>query len=149
MIFIAHRGNTNGPSVFENSPAHIDAAISGGHNAEVDIWKLDDDMYLGHDEPTYKIIASFLEERRHVLWCHAKNVDALKWLVDNDFNTFFHDTDDYVLTSLGYIWCYPGKPLVKGSICVMPEMAKDPEYLEKNKHLAYAVCSDYLPKCLR
>jgi hypothetical protein len=147
MLFIAHRGNVNGPSIFENSPRHIDEAISSGYEAEVDVWIGDDrSIYLGHDMPQYKIDAQFLEERRSVLWCHAKNVHALKWLVENDFNTFFHDIDDYTLTSKGYIWAFPGKALVKGSVCVMPEMAEDPSYLEKNKDVIYAVCSDYAPK---
>ncbi|ABT15461.1 hypothetical protein FR483_N176R [Paramecium bursaria Chlorella virus FR483] len=150
MFFIAHRGNINGPSEEENSPLHIDKALSLGYDAEVDVWINDTGLiFLGHDKPEYIIDAQFLEERHKVLWCHAKNVYALKWLVDNNFNTFFHDTDDYVLTSKGYIWCYPGKNLVQGSICVMPEMAKDPEYLENNKHLAHAVCSDYLPEFLK
>jgi hypothetical protein len=147
MKFIAHRGNVNGPDVSENSPCHIDKAISLGYDVEIDVWIGDNRIiYLGHDNPQYKIDAQFLEERRHVLWCHAKNVNALKWLVENDFNTFFHDTDDYTLTSKGVVWAYPGKELVQGSVCVMPEMAEDPSYLEKNKDIIYAVCSDYAPK---
>jgi hypothetical protein len=146
MLFIAHRGNINGPNTSENSPSHIDKALAAGYEAEVDVWIHDNIIYLGHDMPQYTIDAQFLEERRNVLWCHAKNIHALKWLVENDFNTFFHDTDDYTLTSKGYIWAYPGKELVKGSVCVMPEMAEDPLYLEKNKDTIYAVCSDYAPK---
>ena len=84
--------------------------------------------------------------RRNVIWCHAKNIQALKFLLDNKFHVFFHDKDDYTLTSKGYVWAYPGKNLVEGAICVMPEMAEDPLYLEKNKDIIYAVCSDYAPK---
>ena len=147
MLFIAHRGNVHGPDASENAPCHIDKALSAGYEAEVDVW-IDDNnlLYIGHDMPQYKIDAKFLEDRRNVLWCHAKNIHALKWLVENDFNTFFHDIDDYTLTSKGYIWTYPGKTLIKGSVCVMPEMAEDPLYLEKNKDIIHAVCSDYAPK---
>ena len=146
MKFIAHRGNIDGPSKFENSPDHIDEAISLGFDVEIDVWVDGYKIFLGHDEPEYKIDNAFLEERRSMLWCHAKNIHALKWLVENNFNTFFHDTDDYTLTSKGFIWAYPGKELVEGSICVMPEMADDPLYLKKNKDIIYAVCSDYAPK---
>jgi hypothetical protein len=60
---------------------------------------------------------------------HAKNVQALAELLTLSktlgFKCFFHDTDDYTITSDGYIWAYPGKELVTGSICVMPERASN------------------------
>ena len=40
-------------------------------------------------------------------------------------NCFFHNTDDGVLTSHGYIWTYPGKELTKNSIAVLPERVED------------------------
>ena len=144
MLFIAHRGNTNGPDKSENSPEHIDKAISLGYDVEIDIWVDGYKIFLGHDNPQYEIDNYFLENRRNVIWCHAKNIKALKYLLDNKFHVFFHDKDDYTLTSKGFIWAYPGKELVKGAICVMPEMTNDPEYLKKNIHLIHGVCSDYV-----
>ena len=148
MLFIAHRGNTNGPDQFENSPEHIDKAISLGYDVEIDVWvdgpKNGHQIWLGHDNPQYKIDNYFLEYRRNNIWCHAKNIQALKYLLDNRFHVFFHDKDDYTITSKGFIWSYPGTELVKGAICVMPEMADDPDYLEKNIHLIHGVCSDYV-----
>jgi len=144
MRFIAHRGNLTGPSLNENHPDHIDNSIASGFDVEIDVWINGYEIFLGHDEPQYKIDNNFLEKRRNVLWCHAKNIQALKWLVENNFNTFFHDTDDYTLTSKGFIWAYPGTTLVEGAICVMPEMANDPEYLAKNINIIHGVCSDYV-----
>jgi hypothetical protein len=144
MRFIAHRGNLTGPDSKENHPDHIDNAISLGYHVEIDLWIEGYEIFLGHDEPQYKIDNQFLEKRRHYIWCHAKNIQALKYLLDNKFHVFFHDKDDYTLTSKGYIWAYPGTTLVEGAICVMPEMADDPEYLEKNIHLIHGVCSDYV-----
>jgi hypothetical protein len=111
---------------------------------EIDVWIIDREIYLGHDGPQYKIDEDFLEKRRNVIWCHAKNVHALHWLLKNKFNTFFHNIDDYTLTSRGLIWAYPGRELVKGSVCVMPEMAEDPLYLEKNKDNVHGVFTDYV-----
>jgi hypothetical protein len=144
MRWIAHRGNLSGPDTKENHPNHIDKAISLGYDVEIDVWVDGYKIYLGHDNPQYKIDNYFLEKRRNVLWCHAKNIQALKFLLDNHFHVFFHDKDDYTLTSKGFIWSYPGTELVKGSICVMPEMADDPEYLNKSKHLLHGVCTDYV-----
>jgi hypothetical protein len=142
--YIAHRGNVSGPSLNENHPDHIDNAIASGFDVEIDVWIDGYEIFLGHDEPQYEIADQFLEKRRHYIWCHAKNIQALKYLLDNKFHVFFHDKDDYTLTSEGYIWAYPGTELVKGAICVMPENADDPEYLAKNIHLIHGVCSDYV-----
>ena len=52
---------------------------------------------------------------------------------------FFHQDDDVTLTSKGHMWIYPGKKLVEGSVCVMPEYGYD-----GNLDLCYAICSDYV-----
>ena len=40
-------------------------------------------------------------------------------------NYFWHQKDDVTLTSKGWIWAYPGKQPIKGSIAVMPELNND------------------------
>ena len=39
----------------------------------------------------------------------------------SDIHCFWHQEDDVTLTSRGFIWTYPGKPLTSKSICVKPE----------------------------
>lgn len=122
VILIAHRGNTNGPDPSrENSPEYIDLAIHNGFDVEIDVWGVDGRLWLGHDGPQYQIDVQFLKDRSSKLWCHAKNLEALKFLVKNGFHVFSHENDDYILTSKGYIWAYPGKPVDEDVICVMPE----------------------------
>ena len=114
MIFISHRGNINGINKkLENSPKDINNAINKGYDVEVDVWYTDN-FYLGHDKPEYKISKSFLENKN--LWCHAKNLKALEKLQKLKTKYFWHQEDDYTLTSNGYIWTYPGKNLSKKSI---------------------------------
>ena len=120
MLIIAHRGNTNGPNAeTENKPETIVDAIAGGFNCEIDIWRIDGHLWLGHDGPQYKISLSFLETYQHALWVHCKNLDALLELKDT-FNCFFHDKDTYTLTSRGFIWGNIGSPTTDNVICVMP-----------------------------
>lgn len=142
MIFIAHRGNTNGSNPdFENKPDYIDAALRDGFDVEVDVWVLDGNILLGHDGPDTPVELAFLESRKSNLWCHAKNLRALEMLLAHGFNCFSHDADDYVLTSHGDIWAYPGKPCTNKCICVMPEW--------DNMTVPVAskgVCSDFVGK---
>lgn len=138
MIHIAHRGNLTGSSDSENSPNQIDKCIVSGYEVEVDVWNVGG-FYLGHDKATYRVNIEWLRERNQYLWIHAKNIHALHSLKD-DFNTFGHDNDDYVLTSKGYIWVYPGKPLVPGCIAVMPERC---DYSRDELSACYGICSDF------
>jgi hypothetical protein len=75
---------------------------------------------LGHDEPLYLINEEFLENEN--LWCHAKNEDAFhKMLQNSKIHCFWHQTDDYTLTSKGICWVFPNKKVNENSIWVLPE----------------------------
>jgi hypothetical protein len=144
--FIAHRGNVNGPiPERENDPAYIQEAINLGYEVEIDVWMVNDALFLGHDEAKYQIKTDFLMEHKDKLWCHAKNEDALFYLIKNRdyFHTFSHDQDSHVLTSRGLIWAYVGKPIDKNTICVMPEQASTP-YSDQDLKDSYGICSDFV-----
>ena len=145
MRLIAHRGNLDGKiPEKENHPDYIKAAIAEGFDVEIDVWMIGNELFLAHDEPQYKISADFLLNHQDKLWCHAKNADALFYLIKNRdyFHSFSHDTDPYVLTSRGIIWAYVGKPVDKNTICVLPENTPDGTYTRENLEKCYGICSD-------
>jgi hypothetical protein len=133
MILISHRGNLNGKCDEENHPDHIDMALAQGFDVEIDVWKVLDEYYLGHDEPQYKVSMKFLKNEK--LWCHAKNIEALYDMNKEGVHCFWHQTDDVTLTSKGYLWTYPEKGLTKNSIAVLPKE------IDKNLN-CYGVCTD-------
>ena len=144
MIRISHRGNLDGriPEK-ENNPSYIDAAIKAGYDVEVDLWEVDGELFLGHDEPQYPIDFDWLEERSSVLWIHCKNIEALISCSDDEYslamlNYFWHEEDTVTLTSFNWMWAYPGKQPIKGSIAVMPELNND------DISEAAGVCSDFI-----
>ena len=78
MKIIAHRGNLTGPNALtENSPDQINLCISKGYDVEIDVWYREENFYLGHDNPIFKIPFSYLLERKERLWIHCKNQNAL------------------------------------------------------------------------
>lgn len=120
MLIIAHRGNLNGPNrATENKEETIAAALAAGFDCEIDVWKVNDILWLGHDGPETETSIAFLEKHESKLWVHCKNLDALIALKDR-FNCFFHDKDTYTLTSKGFIWGNIGSPTTEKVICVMP-----------------------------
>ena len=135
MILISHRGNLNGKSDRENSPDYIEEALDQDFDVEVDVWYIDNQFWLGHDKPQYKVSEGFLEHSN--LWCHAKNIQALYVMSkSSNIHYFWHQEDDVTLTSRGYLWTYPGKQLTEKSICVLPEKKLDIEVA--------GVCSDFI-----
>ena len=143
MIYISHRGNIEGKSEKnENNPEYIMKAVDKGFDVEIDVWLLEKKYYLGHDNPQYKIERSFLANEK--LWCHAKNLEALEGMMaSKDIRFFWHQEDDVTLTSDNFIWTFPGKKLMKNSICVMPEVSriKPSDQTLKN---CVGICSDFI-----
>jgi len=143
MILISHRGNVDGKfESYENEPNYIDKAINEGFDVEVDVWFIDNVLWLGHDKPQYGVDFRWFRDRITKLWVHCKNIDAVLFFktCQYEFNYFWHETDTITLTSNGHIWAYPGKQPIKNSIAVMPEINND------NTIDCLGICSDYIEK---
>lgn len=142
MKYIAHRGLFSGPdSASENNPKQIEYALSCGYECEVDLW-VDDGLKLGHDHGQYCITESWLNDK---MWIHAKNIEALLWLTSTRHTFFWHESDQYTLTSNGYIWTFPGCKLTERSIMVMPEHSNIT--LENTQQVkCHGICSDFINK---
>jgi hypothetical protein len=147
MKYIAHRGLIEGPNKdLENRPEQIKRVLDMGYDCEIDLWRIGQKWFLGHDEPQYEVDEDFV--KMDGLWIHCKNLEALYMLTTSTtflYTFFWHQNDDFTLTSDGYIWTYPNKDLSNVSIAVMPELY--PEYWDYIKKVEIAgVCTDYVEK---
>ena len=142
MKYISHRGNTIGPKpLVENDPAYVRNTLQMGFDVEVDVWSVNKNYFLGHDSPKYIVKEVFLENDK--FWCHAKNFEAFERMLKNTkIHCFWHQDDDFTLTSRGAIWTYPGKNIGPKSVMAIPET----EYKIKDiKNLnCFGVCSDHV-----
>lgn len=148
MRYIAHRGLIDGPDKsLENYPDHLRFVIHEGYDVEVDIWVKHDQLWLGHDEPQYKISKDWLKIFSNYLWVHCKNLEAMEFCFNfTNLNYFSHDNDDYVITSKGYVWAYPGKAGSSTTVLVMPEYVDGLDRvieLIKSGTVIKGVCTDY------
>lgn len=122
----------------ENHPNSILEVVSKGFYVEVDVWMIDGKYVLGHDEPQYQVGLTFLKDYHY--WCHAKNLEALHALTHEKIHCFFHDTDAATLTSQGWIWTYPGQPILsERAIVVMPERIQNYDISK-----AGGICTDFI-----
>lgn len=146
MRVIAHRGNLDGPNYnTENSPAQILRAIDCGFDVEIDVRVVDGEILLGHDHPQYecpeKLLLSIIEKA----WFHCKDLNSLTYLPNRfpGIKYFWHQSDDFTLTSNGYLWTYPGKPITKKSILVLPETLQKDMLSEQLSKGPYGICTDW------
>jgi hypothetical protein len=146
MKLIAHRGNRFGPHPeWENNPDYLTETIRAGYDVELDVRRIDGRFYLGHDNPDYEVDMKFFAQIRESAWIHCKNLEALHFFLKMpEFNCFWHQNDDYTVTSHGFIWAFPGKPVTSNSIAVMPEYAPNFNIPAS----VFGVCTDYVEKYL-
>jgi hypothetical protein len=139
---ISHRGNICGiVSNKENRPSYIDCAIGNGYDVEIDIRSICGELWLGHDEPQYKVDHNWLDKRKNYLWIHCKNLEAAQecWI----YHSFCHTGDPFTYTSTGKIWLHDLRCMLNSST-IIPLLNK-----EATKSLGsltgnpYGVCTDY------
>ena len=141
MILISHRGNTSGSNVFdENKPLYIQKALDDGYHVEIDVWNINNSWFLGHDNPDYETSIEFLSTPK--LLVHAKNLEALKKLISyKQIHSFWHQEDNYTISTKGIIISYPGQAVGEKVICMKPELLS----LDTLKG-CYGICSDYISR---
>ena len=148
MQLIAHRGNVDGPNPErENTPEYIEEAISRGFDVEIDIRAERHAIFslryiLGHDQGDTEVPYEWLLSHANRLWVHCKNLTALHGLYGSPLNYFWHQEDDFTLTSQNIIWTYPHKKVTNKSVivCFTEEEAHD----HIKKYSPFGVCCDWV-----
>jgi hypothetical protein len=137
MILISHRGNLTGKNAkLENKPLQIQKVLDLGFHCEIDVWFINGEYLLGHDEPKIHVKEYMIEHPN--LWCHAKNLEALQeMLKNNKIHCFWHESDQYTITSKQFIWTFPGK--YASDNCIIVDNSKN-----LSNYNCTGVCSDYV-----
>lgn len=139
MILISHRGNISGANPErENTIEYIQEALDLGYDVEIDIWARSQ-LWLGHDKPEHPCPMNFLVSNFQKLWIHCKNLEAMDILSEfKTLNYFWHEEDDFTLTSKNFIWTYPGQRVCNKSVLVVDDARK------YSGQICFGLCSDYL-----
>ena len=143
MRIISHRGNIRGSVLGrENAPSYIDCALGNGYDVEIDVWSVDGEFWLGHDEPQYKVTWNWFLKRQENLWMHCKNVQAAKDC--QGIQSFCHNGDPYSYTSNGKIWLHDLDQKIDDNV-IIPLL--DDHQVEAFKSLnfpkPFGICTDY------
>ena len=146
MLLISHRGHIDGPNTdLSNNPEQIKYLYNRNFDIEIDLRTYQNNLYLGHDKADYKTSLNFLISMKDKLWIHCKDYTTFNYLQNfkDILNFFWHNNDDYTITSKGYVWIYPNKPIIKDGIEVITDKDQTIERF-KSKNSLYGICTDYL-----
>ena len=78
MRIIAHRGLTDGPdNLTENTVPQIESALHQGFDCEIDLWRLNDRLYLGHDKPREEVSESWVTKKILLDTCQKRYCYAM------------------------------------------------------------------------
>ena len=135
---ISHIVNLDGPQEQDNVISQLEE-VAKTMLVEVDVWYLDHGWYLGHDGPERAVSFDFISNPNFIL--HAKNLNALYKLTGTNLHYFWHQEDDFTLTSKQLIWTYPRKEVTPRSIVVCQTAEEAIEYSKKE---LWGICTDYI-----
>lgn len=154
MIFIAHRGLTDGPNrLRENTLEQILSAICQDFIAEIDVWGYQDSWWLGHHEPQHLVDDNALQllsracgnDYQHLLM-HMKNAEGFRHIFDDaqPRHFFWHESDRFTVTSYGWqIENINEQEPAWGTIINQPELH---DFFLDDSHLNVGLCERFLRK---
>jgi len=149
MLYISYQGIYDGQNYeYANTPNQIGKAFNNGFSCMVNVWRVDNKLYVGTAENLIEVTEKYLQGRR--FWINAMNSDMQDWIVTQSStlypNYFWFDSpnqDNNATTSGGQIITPGTVPVNNSSIIFLPEI-QDRGLFSTVKLRCYGVCSTYL-----
>jgi hypothetical protein len=150
MLLISYRGIVDGNNFQDaNTPNQIGKARSAGFSVMIDVWRQDDKIYLGNDQPITEVTAKYIQGNRY--WLNARNSDMQTWLATQSstlYPNWFYFTSpmpppDYVTASNGKLITPGTVPINNNSVIFLPEIT-DTAMFSTVKLKCFGIISSYL-----
>jgi hypothetical protein len=128
MLYISYQGIYDGQN-FENAntPTQITKALNYGFSCMVDVWRIDNQLYVGTLAPTIQVTEKYLQGNR--FWINARNQNMQDWIQtqpSNKYPNYFwfptQQENTNVTTSGGQIITPGTVPINNTSIIFLPEI---------------------------
>ena len=149
MLYISYQGIFEGQDYPDaNTPNQIGKAFNARYSCMVDVWRVDNQLYLGSYEPMIEVTEKYLQGNR--FWINARNIDMQNWIVTQPVKNYPHyfwsnqpEPTSPVTVSSGQIWTPGTVATYPSTIIVLPEI-QDRGMLSTIHLKCYGVCSTYL-----
>jgi hypothetical protein len=148
MIYISYRGIFDGNNFEDaNTPNQLGKAFNYGVSVMTDVWRIDNKLYLGNDQPVTEVTEKYLQGNKWYI--NARNTDMQHWLSTQPSklypNWFYFPIPNPISIPVSN-----GKFIVPGTVAInensivyLPEIA-DRGLFSTVKLKCFAVCSSYL-----
>lgn len=129
MLYISYRGIYDGDNYqYANTPNQIGKAFGSGFSVMADVWRVDNKLYLGNDQPLTEVSEKYLQGNRW--WINARNTDMQNWLSTQSLKLYpnwFYFTEPtppppYVTASNGKLITPGTVPINNNSVVFLPEI---------------------------
>jgi hypothetical protein len=149
MLYISYQGIYDGQNFEDaNTPSQITKALNYGFSCMVDVWRIDNQLYVGTLAPNIPVTEKYLQGNR--FWINARNQNMQDWIQtqpSNKYPNYFwfptQQENTNVTTSGGQIITPGTVPVNNSSIIFLPEI--DDRAMFSTVHLkCYGICSSFL-----
>jgi len=152
MLYISYQGIYDGNDYQDaNTPKQINKALGKGYSCLVDVWRINNRLYLGNGQPVpqFEVSADYIKGPR--FWINAKNEDMQTWISEQSLtvypNYFWFDAPTppppYATASNGKLITPGTVPINTNSVMFLPEI-NDRSLYTMVKVKSYGVCSGFL-----
>ena len=150
MFYISYQGIYDGSNYEDaNTPPQISKALQRGFSCLIDVWRIDNKLYVGNNQPTIEVTERYIQGNR--FWINAKNTDMQTWIASQPSNlypNYFHfdastPPPPYATASNGKLITPGTVPINTNSVMFLPEI-NDRSLFSMVNVRCYAVCSTYL-----
>jgi len=150
MLYISYQGIYDGQDYESaNTPKQINKALGKGYSCLIDVWRVDNKLYVGNGQPLIEVTEKYIQGPR--FWINAVNTDMQDWiatqpskLYPNYFN-FEAPTPPppYATASNGKLITPGTVPINSNSVMFLPEI-NDRSLYTMVKVKSYGICSGFL-----
>lgn len=150
MNLISYRGIFDGNDFQDaNTVKQINKARSNGFTVMIDVWRVNNKLYLGNDQPITEVTDTYI--RGNKFYINARNIDMLNWLQTQPstlYPNYFYfaaptPPPPFVTASNGKLITPGTVPINNNSIIFLPEIT-DTAMFSTVRLKCFGIISSYL-----
>ena len=150
MFYISYQGIYDGKDYEDaNTPSQISKAQQKGFSCLIDVWRIDNKLYVGNGQPLIEVTEKYIQGNR--FYINAVNTDMQTWIATQPsilYPNYFHfdastPPPPYATASNGKLITPGTVPINTNSVMFLPEI-NDRSLFSMVNVRCYAICSTYL-----